>query len=94
MRDLLPGSALTGPTRECSPLAVVRREVARLWDLSEFYRSLYAYETGSQSQIVVDRRRIIAAVRAKDHERLVAASEHHRHRAETAITTRLGLHAH
>jgi DNA-binding GntR family transcriptional regulator len=78
----------------CSPLAVVRREVARLWDLSELYRSLYAYEADSQRQIVADHRRIIAAVRAKDHGRLVAASDQHRHRAESAISTRLGLHAH
>ena len=77
----------------CSPLAVIRREVARLWDLSELYRSLYAYEADSQRHMVADHRQIIAAVRAKDHERLVATSAQHRHRAESAIATRLGLHA-
>lgn len=78
---------------DLSPLAVVRREVARLWDISEFYRSLYAYEADSQRQIVSEHRRILAAVRDKDHERLVATCQEHRHRAETAVSARLGLHA-
>lgn len=78
---------------DLSPLAVVRQEVSRLWDRSEFYRSLYAYEADSQSQIVSEHRLILAAVRDRDHERLVAKCQEHRYRAETAVSARLDLHA-
>lgn len=46
--------------------------MVRLWDISEFFWLLYAYEADSQRQIVAEHRGILVAVQAKDHERLVA----------------------
>jgi DNA-binding GntR family transcriptional regulator len=77
-----------------SPLSVVRREVERLWNMSEFYRSLFAYDADSRRWIVAQHRRIIAAVRAKDCDRLLAEIDAHRHSAEVAVSARLGPPSH
>jgi DNA-binding GntR family transcriptional regulator len=73
-----------------APMPTVQAEVERLWNMSEFYRSLYAYEPDSRRRIVDEHRRIIAAVRAQDRERLLAEVDAHRVAALDAITSRLG----
>lgn len=73
-----------------SPLTLVLREVERLWNMSEFYRSLYAYEPDSQQHIVDEHRRIIAAVSVRDHEQLVTEVDIHRQRGEAMVVARLG----
>lgn len=75
---------------EASPLDLVRAEVSRLWNMSEFYRSLYAYEEDTHRRIVAEHDRIIAAVRARDSEELVAACDDHRGAAENLLVRRLG----
>lgn len=75
---------------ELSPLDLVRAEVARLWNMSEFYRSLYAYEEDTHRRIVTEHERIIEAVRARDNEELVRASDDHRTAAERLLVGRLG----
>lgn len=75
---------------ERSPLDLVRAEVSRLWNMSEFYRSLYAYEEETLRRIVAEHDRIIAAVRARDADELVAACDDHRSAAERLLIGRLG----
>lgn len=74
---------------DLAPLATVRAEVERLWNMSEFYRSLYAYEHDSRRRIVGEHRRIIAAVRTRDPDRLLAEVDAHRASALAVMTTRL-----
>lgn len=73
-----------------SPLSLVQREVNRLWKMSELYRSIYLYEEGIRPQVVIEHRRIIAAIAAKDTEAVLAEINDHRHHAELVVTARLG----
>jgi DNA-binding GntR family transcriptional regulator len=75
---------------ELSPLATIRTEVERLWNMSEFYRSLYAYEEDSQRRIVAEHRQIIAAIRAHDQKSLLTELDLHRSAALQIMTSRLG----
>lgn len=61
-----------------SPLVLVRQEVARLWNMSAYYRSLYLFVTEDASHLCDEHDAIIAAVRAGDHDELVRASDVHR----------------
>jgi DNA-binding GntR family transcriptional regulator len=73
-----------------SPLTLVRDEVARLWNMSEFYRSLYAYDETTHQRIVDEHERMIAAVAAGDTDELVRAADDHRAAAERLLIQRLG----
>jgi len=73
-----------------SPLEFIRREVYRLWYKSTFYRALYLYEVDVPLHVIEDHERIIAAVRAKDVDELIRASDDHRGTTTTAVTRRLG----
>ncbi len=76
-----------------SPLRLVRREVGRLWTLSEFYRSIYIHGEGAHRRVVEDHARIIAAVRRRDLEALVAVSTEHRGETEISMSRVLGRRA-
>lgn len=76
---------------DASPLVLVRQEVARLWNMSAYYRSLYLFVTEDPSHLCDAHDAIIAAVRAGDHDALVQASDHHRsdtERVESRLPTR------
>ena len=73
-----------------SPLARVRDEVTRLWNMSEFYRSLYAYDETTHQRIVDEHERMIAAMAAGDADELVRAADDHRAAAERLLIQRLG----
>ena len=75
---------------EYSDLALVRKEVERLWYMSTFYRSLYIQERGSLLQIIVDHERIIQAIRDQDVEAVIQASDDHRGATEVTTLRRLG----
>lgn len=75
---------------DASPLRLVRREVARLWTLSEFYRSLYIQSVGTASRVLEEHRQIVDAVRRRDIKALVAVCEMHRQGTESALSFRLG----
>ena len=75
---------------EAAGMPTTFAEVERLWNLSEFYRSLYAYEPDSRNRIVEEHRQIIAAVRARNLDRLLSEVDAHRSGALTAIMRRLG----
>lgn len=75
---------------ESSPLALVRREVERLWYQSSFYRSLYLSEAKVALSVHEEHLEIIKAVRDRDLEALIKASDVHRNATENLITRRLG----
>jgi DNA-binding GntR family transcriptional regulator len=75
---------------ELSPRKVILGEVERLWNMSEFYRSLYAYEENEQQQITAEHDRIIDAIRSGSLSRLLDEVNRHRGAAEEAVVRRLG----
>ena len=75
---------------DASPLRLVRKEVARVWTLSEFYRSLYIHEPGADRQVLHDHAEMIAAIRAGDLDTLVAVSDRHRDTTERSMSRVLG----
>jgi len=76
-----------------SPHQVIAAEVGRLWNMSEFYRSLYAYEPDAQQRIVAEHRAIIAAIASGDRARVLRELDAHRGGAEAAVLRRLGPYA-
>jgi DNA-binding GntR family transcriptional regulator len=73
-----------------SPHGVIRAEVERLWNMSEFYRSLYAYEPDAQPRIVAEHRAIIAAIESGSRPRVLDELDRHRSGAEAVVLRRLG----
>jgi DNA-binding GntR family transcriptional regulator len=73
-----------------SPHQVIRAEVERLWNMSEFYRSLYAYEPDTQQRIVAEHRAIIAAIESGSRPGLLDELDRHRGGAEAVVLRRLG----
>lgn len=74
---------------DMSPLAIVRGQVERLWNMSEYARSLYAYDASSHDRIVTEHTRIVQAVADRDTEALIQASADHRTNAERLILQRI-----
>lgn len=63
---------------DASPQRMVRRQVAQLWTLSEFYRSLYVRTDTAHRRVVDDHVRITDAIAAGDLDALIAISGEHR----------------
>ena len=63
---------------EESPLDLVRSEIVRLWDMSEFYRSLYAYDPGARERVVKEHAEMLGALARGDNEALVGTMSTHR----------------
>jgi DNA-binding GntR family transcriptional regulator len=76
-----------------SPHRVILAETERLWNMSELYRSLYAYDPLSLERIVAEHAAIIDAVRDRSRTALLAAADRHRGSAEIAVLRRLGPQA-
>lgn len=70
-------------------MPTVLTEVERLWNLSEFYRSLNAYEPDHRRQIVDEHRRIIAAIKSGNRDLLLSQIDVHRAGTLNAINRRL-----
>jgi len=68
-----------------SPLELVRAEIIKLWDMSEFYRSLYAYEAAARERAVHDHHEVLAAIESGDTDGLVAAMDAHREASRTQV---------
>jgi len=66
---------------DASPQRMIRRQVAQLWTLSEFYRSLYVRTDTAHRRVLDDHARIADAIEARDRAALIAVSGEHR--AET-----------
>jgi DNA-binding GntR family transcriptional regulator len=75
---------------EHSPLKVVRAEVMRLWDQSEFYRALYRYEKDSQKRTVAAHERIVSAIERRDLDLLLRNLDEHRNEAEEILLRQVG----
>jgi len=74
---------------EMAGMPTVLVEVERLWNLSEFYRSLYAYEPDQVRRIVDEHRRIVAAIRSGSRDLLLSEVDVHRAGTLNSITRRL-----
>jgi DNA-binding GntR family transcriptional regulator len=74
---------------EHSPLLRVREEIARLWRLSTFYRSLSWNGPGSQARVLAEHERIIEAIRAQDTASVVAACDDHRSGTQDLVAGRV-----
>lgn len=77
---------------EYSPMLRVREEIARLWRLSTFYRSLSWNGVGSQARVLAEHDRIIEAIRAKDNAAVVAACDEHRGSTLDLVVGRVSRH--
>jgi DNA-binding GntR family transcriptional regulator len=74
---------------EASPLDLVRDELARLWHMSAFYRSLYLFEEDTQTQLGRDHKKILSAAKGRKTDRLIEVSDEHRTRTERMVVQRL-----
>jgi DNA-binding GntR family transcriptional regulator len=74
---------------ELSPLDVIRREIARLWDMSDSYRALYLAGP-SRDRTVTEHEGIIEALRARDLPTLLDALDKHRSAAQNEVVALLG----
>jgi DNA-binding GntR family transcriptional regulator len=63
---------------ELSPMKQFRREIARLWQLSEGYRSWWWHLPDAAARIDSEHRQIIGALRQFDPERLIQLCDAHR----------------
>jgi len=63
---------------DLSPLNVVRREVERLWSLSDSYRAVYLYASAPRERILDEHEMVIQALRRCDRDALITISDHHR----------------
>jgi DNA-binding GntR family transcriptional regulator len=61
-----------------SPLGLIRKEVRRLWSLSESYRAVYLYDVPARDRILDEHRMVIDSLEHRDAERLVHVSDQHR----------------
>ncbi|MBL7499149.1 GntR family transcriptional regulator [Frankia sp. CNm7] len=68
-----------------SPLRLVRREVERLWHLSEAYRAGYLWLPETRARIVAEHAMMIDALAAFDIDRLVHTAEQHRSASEQTV---------
>lgn len=63
---------------ELSDQDVVRREVERLWRISDSYRSSYLYDVAARHRVLDEHVRIIDALATGDRDELVRVSDEHR----------------
>ena len=74
-----------------SPLALVVREVERLWQISDTYRALLGddFFSSAHGRIVSEHDRMIDAAERGDHATLVAIADEHRTASEDYLVQRL-----
>jgi DNA-binding GntR family transcriptional regulator len=70
---------------ELSPLNLFRREVRRLWQLSEGYRATYLWLPETRARIVSEHAAMVAALREFDPGRLVELGAQHRSASEDVV---------
>jgi DNA-binding GntR family transcriptional regulator len=68
-----------------SPLSLFRREVRRLWQLSEGYRATYLWLPETRERIVQEHTAIIDALASLDISKLVELCMRHRDQSETVV---------
>jgi DNA-binding GntR family transcriptional regulator len=72
-----------------SELALVRREIERLWQLSECYRAAYLWLPETKARIVGEHQGIMAALKSYDLELLSLLSAQHRRASENVVVSLL-----
>jgi DNA-binding GntR family transcriptional regulator len=70
---------------ELSPLHLFRREVHRLWQLSEGYRATYLWLRETRARIASEHAAMVHVLREFDPDRLVELSAQHRHASEDVV---------
>lgn len=70
---------------ELSSLDLFRREVRRLWQLSEGYRATYLLLRETRARIVQEHAAMVTALREYDPDRLVELTAQHRHASEVVV---------
>ena len=70
---------------ELSPLDLFRREVRRLWQLSEGYRATYLWLPETRARIVSEHAAMVITLREFDPDRLVELSAQHRTASEDVV---------
>ena len=75
---------------ELSPLPVVVRELARLWNLSEPYQATYVAQPAARRTVVGEHEELIRALRAGDLGRVVTVAAAHRAAAEASVLALIG----
>ena len=71
---------------ELSPLDLFRREVRRLWQLSEGYRATYLWQPQTRTRIVAEHAAIITSLRDFDPGQLIELCTQHRSASEDVVT--------
>jgi DNA-binding GntR family transcriptional regulator len=66
-----------------SPLELVRSQVARLWNMSAYYRFLYLFVAEDASHLWEEHEAMIAAIANRDRDELIAQSDAHRSGTQT-----------
>jgi DNA-binding GntR family transcriptional regulator len=74
---------------EYSPMLRVREEIARMWRLSTFYRSVSWNGAGSQARVLAEHDRIVEALRARDLGAVLSACDEHRSGTQELVTGRV-----
>lgn len=75
---------------DLSPLNLVRKEVERLWALSDSYRAIHLYDSNSRARIVDEHEMIIDALAKRDRDALISVSDLHRSGLQRHITALFG----
>jgi DNA-binding GntR family transcriptional regulator len=70
---------------DLSPLDLFRREVRRLWQLSEGYRATYLWLPETRARIVSEHAAMVAVLREFDRDQLVELSAQHRRASEDVV---------
>ncbi len=71
---------------DLSPLDLFRREVRRLWQLSEGYRATYLWQPQTRTRIVAEHAAIITSLRDFDPDQLIELCTQHRAASEDVVT--------
>lgn len=76
---------------DASSLKRVRREVARLWYMSAYYRAFYLSVQGRpEGSLQLEHKNILDAIEKNDRKQLIKFSDEHRHWTERMVEDRLG----
>lgn len=65
------------------------RMIRLLWDATDAYRAVYFHDPANLERVNAEHRLMMAALRARDAEGLVAVQAEHRHRSAAAVTDRI-----
>jgi DNA-binding GntR family transcriptional regulator len=65
------------------------RTLRQLWDATDVYRAVYFGETGNRERVHADHAELLAALRARDVRRAVAAQKSHRDHSVAAVSAAL-----